>query len=700
MRLRSLCALTLLAFLTGTLAAQEARVRAATKVSMPTQVDSNSPAFWRNGRLNWFGSHGRPLLSQGPDQFGPWETREVSVVTANQWPHWLESVWTGEDSAVWGWYHCEPVGLFEGSTLTAPKIGAVVSFDGGNTLQDLGIILESGDPLNPDAQNGYFAGGHGDFSVILNRERTHFYFFFDNYGGAVDGQGVVMARMAYEDRFNPAGKVWKYQNGRWHEPGVTGRATPIFPVRRGWETRDPDAFWGPSVHWNTHLNCYVMLLNHAAGEPGWSQEGVYISYSTDLSRPGSWSEPVRILDKSQFPGWYFFYPQVMGLEPGGTDTLAGQTARLYVGGISKWEIDFFPKAAPPVAPELRLLPASGSVTVGEAATLTVTPNGTPPFTYQWWKDGIEIAGATTARLSLVSTVEADSGVYSVLVTNEFGSSTSNRVTLTVLPVPVAPPVLANLSVRSHLTSSRAVQTVGFVLQSVASKPVLIRAMGPSLAQFGIEGGVADPRLEVFDRTTATIGASDRWSPGLLDGWPVQGSTAPPAGNADAGLMIDLPGGATTAQVRGSSPGLVFVEVFDPSPTPGSRIINMSARAMVGTGENVLIGGFAIAGSGTTQLRLLIRAIGPQLASFGVGDALADPVIEIFNSRNLKIAENDDWDPSLESTFAAAGAYALATGSRDAALVVTLAAGQGYTVIVRSGTSAIEGEAMLEIFELP
>ena len=84
-----------------------------------------------------------------------------------------------------------------------------------------------------------------------------------------------------------------------------------------------------------------MLLNHAEGEPGWSQEGVYISFCTDLDRPDTWTEPMRILDKSQFPGWYFFYPQVMGLEPGETDTQAGQTVRLFVGGVSKWELDFY-----------------------------------------------------------------------------------------------------------------------------------------------------------------------------------------------------------------------------------------------------------------------------------------------------------------------------------------------------------------------
>jgi hypothetical protein len=331
----------------GSLVAQEARVRAVDEVAMPTSIDSNSPAFWLNDRLFWFGSCGRPVLSEAANQFGPWESCLCEISMLNAWPLWMEAVWCDEDGVLWGWYHCEPVGLFDSSTLTAPKIGAIVSFDGGRTLYDLGIVLESGDPLDATAQNGYFAGGHGDFSVILDREHKFFYFFFDNYGGPAENQGVAVARLAFEDRFDPVGKVQKYYAGEWNEPGLGGRVTPIFPVRRAWQFSDPDAFWGPAIHWNTYLNCFVMLLNHAYGEPGWAQEGIYISFASDLSRPDTWQEPSKILDQSEFPGWYFFYPQVMGLAAGETDTIAGQTARLYVGGISRWEIDFSGEVSEP-----------------------------------------------------------------------------------------------------------------------------------------------------------------------------------------------------------------------------------------------------------------------------------------------------------------------------------------------------------------
>lgn len=664
---------------------------------MPTDVDSNSPAFWRDGRLFWYGSQGGPRLSEGPGPFGPWETRDIEWVDGESYPHWLESVHPEENGTLWGWYHGEPIGLVPGSTMTVPKIGAVVSFDGGNTLRDLGIVLESGDPIDPSAQNGYFAGGHGDFSVILDREHRYFYFLFDNYGGPTRTQGVCIARMAYEDRLNPDGKVWKYYDGNWQEAGRGGRVSPFFPVRKGWQAADPDAFWGPSVHWNTHLRCYVMVLNHAAGEPGWSQEGVYISFSTDLSRPELWTEPRKILDKSEFSGWYFFYPQVMGLEAGGTDRRAGQTARLYVGGVSKWEIDFIAPPSPPTDVLLSVSLPPDAIPLGAAAVLSVSASGEGPFSFQWMKDGQPLAGATSPTLVIAAVAANDAGTYSVLVSNVVGSTLSNSVTLSVLsPVPHVEALLSNLSVRSLLPSDHAVLTMGFVLHVAEPKPLLVRAVGPSLALFGISGGVVDPRLEVFDAASVKTAENDNWDSVNADLFATMGAFPLPTGSADAGLVAVVPSGPGTVQVRGPEGGVALVEVYDPTASPQSKIVNLSALAPVGAGEAVMIGGFSLSGTGSK--RLLIRALGPQLERFGVTDALADPMLELFENGAVLIAENDDWDADLAPAFLAAGAPELPPGSRDAAVVVTLAAGNSYTVVVRSVTGTT-GEALLEIYEL-
>jgi len=244
------------------------------------------------------------------------------------------------DGVLFVWYHHEPIGLCNDSILTAPEIGAAVSFDGGKTLTDLGIVLKSGEIMDCKAANGYFGGGHGDFSVVPDPERRYFYFLFSNYSGPMDEQGVAVARMGYEDRFGPAGAVWKFRDGGWNEPGLGGRVTAIYPATNSWKFEDATSFWGPAVHWNKYLEKYVVLMNRACCETGWLQEGIYISYATRLDEPSTWSAPVKLLDGESIGFRAGFYPQVMGLEEGETDSVSGWSARLYIQGISRWEIMF------------------------------------------------------------------------------------------------------------------------------------------------------------------------------------------------------------------------------------------------------------------------------------------------------------------------------------------------------------------------
>ncbi|MCX6630662.1 MAG: hypothetical protein NTW28_23850, partial [Candidatus Solibacter sp.] len=203
------------------------------------------------------------------------------------------------------------------------------------------------------------------FSVILDQDRRYFYFFFGNYSGPPEHQGVAMARMPFEVRANPVGFVSKYYAGAWTEPGIGGLVSPIFPVSVSWEHSNTDALWGPAIHWNTHLNQYVVVLNRACCKSGWPQEGVYLSINPKLDDPGLWTPPTMILDAANLGSSSAFYPQVLGIEPGGTDTLAGKFARLFVKGLSQWEIEFLganepggqpgPPEAPPDRPITELI---------------------------------------------------------------------------------------------------------------------------------------------------------------------------------------------------------------------------------------------------------------------------------------------------------------------------------------------------------
>lgn len=319
---------------------QSASLRMVPRVELPPVIDGNTAAFWDKGVLHIFHSTGEPHISQGPDQFNLSNTQKVKFDSSEHSPVWFEAVWRDQDGTLFLFYHHEPEERCAGTNLTEPKIGAAISRDNGQTVQDLGIVLTSGDSADCDSENGFFSGGHGDLSVILDKSGKHFYFFFTNYAGPLTSQGVVVARLAFEDRFAPVGKVNKLYLGSFSEPGLAGRMTAIFPATRSWQAEDTDSYWGPAVHYNTFLDRYVILLNRSCCNPGWPQAGVDVSFNSDLEDPFGWKRPRRLLGPSDIGRHPGYYPQVLGLESDGTDTRAGKTARLYLMGISDWEITF------------------------------------------------------------------------------------------------------------------------------------------------------------------------------------------------------------------------------------------------------------------------------------------------------------------------------------------------------------------------
>lgn len=337
---RQVCWLGMLLLLPSVLRAQHVQLRPAAPAAIPFPVDGNSPLLWQQGRLTFFTSTGRPVVAQGLDAFSLRNPVPVRVRGSRGRRLWIESVWRDLDGTLLGWYHEEPQGLCPGTGLTAPRIGALVSYDAGRSFADLGIILTSGAPVDCGARNHFFGGGVGDFSVVFDPASGYFYFLFTHYGGDVSEQGIGAARLPFEARYNPAGTVHKYYQGEWREPGLGGRLTPLFPASNAWQRSDPDSLWGPAVHWNSYLERWVMLMNRACCDSEWNQEGIYISYNLDLARPELWSPPRRILAGHEIGYRPGFYPQVIGLGEGETDTQVGRIGRLYIHGQSNWEILF------------------------------------------------------------------------------------------------------------------------------------------------------------------------------------------------------------------------------------------------------------------------------------------------------------------------------------------------------------------------
>lgn len=304
-------------------------------------VDCSSPAHWDGGTMYMFYSTGHPFRSSGPDLHGlSRPSQRVSFDNEALWKmggRWIESTHKADDGKLYMWYHNEP----PLADRTAPRIGSMVSTDNGLTWRDLGIVLEApAGSNNSESVNKYFVGGNGDFAVVADREMRYVYFFMSTYHRETAAQGVAMARMEYGNLAVPAGKVYKWHGGVWTEPGLGGRVTPIFPVKVDWHRADADAFWGPSVHWNSYRQMWVMLLNRAKDRE-WTQEGIYISFNRDIGEPKGWSQPVKILDAGELEKskWY---PQVVGADAAAkqTDKLAGRRARLFVAGVSKWELVF------------------------------------------------------------------------------------------------------------------------------------------------------------------------------------------------------------------------------------------------------------------------------------------------------------------------------------------------------------------------
>lgn len=358
-----------------------------------------------------------------------------------------------------------------------------------------------------------------------------------------------------------------------------------------------------------------------------------------------------------------------------------------------------PTTPPPVttlAPAITTQPVNQSSVVGQPVTFSVSATGSPTPTWQWTKNGAPIVGATTATLTLASVQSSDAGTYAATASNSAGRSTSNVATLTVTPIPptvAATARLANLSVRTYLATSEAL-AVGLVVTG-GGRDVLVRAAGPALGAFGLTDFLPDPQLEVY-RESSRIATNDNWTPAVGAAFARLGAFAFPAESRDAALGQSL-SGANTMRAFGAGAGVVLVEAYDAGGTAGARIINLSALNRIGTDADTLIAGFVINGTGT--LRVLIRAVGPTLGTFGVARPLADPRLALRDARGAIIAENDDWQGALAPVFAAVGAGAFPPASKDAALVATLTAGSSYTAHV-TGANGSTGDALVEIFELP
>jgi hypothetical protein len=263
---------------------------------------------------------------------------------------------------------------------------------------------------------------------------------------------------------------------------------------------------------------------------------------------------------------------------------------------------------------------------------------------------------------------------------------------------VAPPVaqLQNISTRLQVGTGDSLAIGGFIVVGTGAKPVIVRALGPSLAKVGVSGSLSDPTLNLVNSSGESLIFNDDWASSSQA--QEIAATLPPSNASESTVIATVVPGAYTALLRGynDATGVGLLELYDLDQGAPARLANISTRGLVGTDASVLIGGFIVGKQG----QFVIRAIGPSLRSAGIGNALPDSVLELHNGSGMTIATNDNWKTRPDGSSQQAEIQATTippTNDLESALVQTLAPGN-YTAIVRGKNNAT-GVGVVEIYNL-
>jgi len=358
-------------------------------------------------------------------------------------------------------------------------------------------------------------------------------------------------------------------------------------------------------------------------------------------------------------------------------------------------------------PALLRLAAGTTPTVA----LSVAATGTPTPAYQWRRNGVAIPGETSPSLVLTRATEAQAGAYTCVVSNSNGSVTSDSSTVSFIAATAAETGrLINLSILSIFAPGEQM-TMGTVLGGAGTsgaKAILARVAGPSLAQLGVTEFMPDPQMSLVRAGGPVVASNDNWGgePALAAAFSAVGAF-PYASAASRDAAIYQPSlvtGGYTVELgdRAGAPGFAIAELYDSTPktfftsaTP--RLVNVSVRRNIPEGSS-LVAGFYI--DGTTARTVLIRAIGPGLAVFGVPETMPDPGLKLLGANSTVIAANDNWGggAQLTATGAAVGAFAVANpASNDAMLLITLPPGKYTAEVTGKGAG---GAALVEVYEVP
>ena len=275
---------------------------------------------------------------------------------------------------------------------------------------------------------------------------------------------------------------------------------------------------------------------------------------------------------------------------------------------------------------------------------------------------------------------------------------SSSPTPTPTPTPSSPPAAQalNLSTRMRVLTDADVGIGGFIVTGTAPKMVLLRGIGPSLGNFGVPDPLIDPVMELHGPKGFDTITNDNWKDAQQAA--IKATGLAPTNDPESAILATLDPGNYTAIVKGkdNGVGVGLVEAYDLDPTAASKLGNISTRAFVGTGADIMIAGFILGGN-SEDTNVILRGIGPSLSQLGVPNALADPTLELRDSNGTLIWQNNDWqdDPAQAALISAAGLAP--TSDLESGIFTTLSPGQ-YTALL-AGLNNGTGVGLIEAYNL-
>ncbi len=352
-----------------------------------------------------------------------------------------------------------------------------------------------------------------------------------------------------------------------------------------------------------------------------------------------------------------------------------------------------------IQPNGKIIVAGYSSDLGGTHFAVVSYNSDGSLNTPFGTDGVvQIDFGSASELAYGVTLDYDGNL--VVAGGSGGLFAVARLLSDTSPPPPPPPppaanTLLNISTRLQVLTDDKVLIGGFIISGDDPKTVILRAIGPALADFGISDALADPVLELHAADGSLIMSNDNWK--MDQQSEIEMTGLAPTKDLESAILATLDPGAYTAIVSGKSggTGVGLVELYDLDISAASELANISTRGFVETGNNVMIGGFILGGDTATS-NVLIRAIGPTLTDFGVAGALEDPTLELHDAQGAVMSSNDNWMDDQQDEIEATG---LAPQDElESAILATLVPG-AYTAIV-FGADGGTGVGLVEVYRLP